>query len=256
MGTCKLCLLEKKLSGSHIIPRSFLKLAKKGENQLIRMVPESQEKPRFDNANWNTPLLCHDCETFINTRYEASQLQYLKNKEIAIRHPNRITFGQFDFDRFYLFWLSILWRASVTDMKEFKSVQLGNEVNEMLRTLLLSGSTMYKGQICISEFIRIGIVRLLPGAGFTEEQLKLMVTTFVQEANEGDGSKYYLLLGGFLVGFQLTANPGSELSRDFGRIKRTFNFRMPAMRIDQLKWATDLFNKMIGCARQNAGWRE
>lgn len=256
MGTCKLCLLEKKLSGSHIIPKSFLKQAKKGDSQIIKMVPESTIKPRLDNANWNTPLLCAECETFINTRYETSQLQYLKNKKTAIRHPKRVTFEQFDFNRFYLFWLSILWRASVTDMEEFKSVQLGAELNEMIRILLLSESTRYKGQACISDFIRIGIVRLLPGAGFTEELLKLIVTTFIRDTDGSGESKYYVLLGGFLVGFQLTANPSSELPREFGRIKQTFNFRMPAFRIDQLEWATDMFNKLIAYSRKNAEWRD
>lgn len=255
MGTCKLCLQEKPLKGSHVIPRAFMKRVKSGCNQLIRMVPESENKPRFDNANWNLPLLCGECERLINERYETSQIRYLRNGKITVRHPDRVTFGQFNFDKFYLFWLSILWRASVADMDEFASVELGAELNEIVRAVLMSGTTRY-GNACMSDFIQIGIVRLKPSDGdfFCDETLRQVISNFVLDAS--DGLRYYFLVEGFLVAFELTVDVNLQLPKEFGRVKKTFNFRMPALKINESKWATSMFNKIIAHAKQNAGWRD
>ncbi|MDN4146598.1 hypothetical protein QYE80_16520 [Pseudomonas tohonis] len=253
MGICKLCLKEKDLLLSHIIPRSFIKRVKGNSPQLVRMVVGENEKPRFDNANWRMPLLCAECEALINIRYEKSQIEYLRDGKIKYRQPNRITFGKFDFDRFYLFWLSILWRASVAEMDEFKGVDLGEEVNDMLRTLILSGDTRWRG-LCVSSLLHIGIVKLLPSPSIDEATLAKVLTSIVVELGK-EGATFYFLVEGFLVAYHLTDNPDLELPKEFGRIKKTFNLRMPALRIDESPWATKMFNKMIAKSKENAGWR-
>lgn len=148
MANCRLCTKETELRDSHIIPRSFIKKVKGESPQLIKMNVGTSEKPALENADWKEKLLCSDCEQFLSNRYETTQLTYLRNGRIVQKHPNRITFSSFNFEKFYLFWLSILWRASVSSLPAFKHVDLGSEMNRYLARMIME-ERMNEGNICI-----------------------------------------------------------------------------------------------------------
>lgn len=213
----------------------------------------TNEKPVLENADWKEKLLCGDCEQLLSKKYETTQLAYLRNGRTVQKHPDRVTFSSFNFEKFYLFWLSILWRASVSSLPAFKHVDLGNEINGYLARMIIE-ERMNEGNICISQLIRIGIVKILPSEGFTQDTLKKLLCSFYLK-KEDSNVFYYLIIEGFMICYCLTGDPSIELPKSFGRIKKTFNFRMPARRIQEDKHLTEIFNSMIDYAKQNAGWR-
>lgn len=252
MAVCRLCSSEAELRDSHIIPRSFINRVKAGEPQLLRMNVGTATKPMLENANWNEKLLCGRCEKVLCDKYEATQLKFLRNGKIVQKHPDRVTFSSFNYEKFYLFWLSILWRASISSLPAFKVVDLGEEMNACLARMI-DEERMSEGGVCISQLIKVGIVKILPTGGFTQDVLRKVLCSFYLKKEPGF-VLYYLVLEGFMVCFCLTANMEMEMPKSFGRIKRTFNFRMPALRIDQDENLMEIFNKLISYAQENENW--
>lgn len=98
------------------------------------------------------------------------------------------------------------------------------------------------------------MVKILPSEGLTQDTLKKVLCSFYLKKDSGSVF-YYLIIEGFMICFCLTGDLNMELPKSFGRIKKTFNFRMPARKIQEDEHLTEIFNKMIDYVKQNAGWR-
>jgi len=156
MGICKLCLKEKQLIKSHIIPE-FLYQELFDENHKIfsfnplEIGTEMARIKRPSSGEWESNLLCSECDTNVIGSYETyasiamyGGLLHQNESPIVENFVNQegIHFTNcknIDYKKFKIFLLSILWRASISSRQIFSRISLGVH-EEQIRQMLLTGN--------------------------------------------------------------------------------------------------------------------
>lgn len=133
IGECKLCLQVKPLAKSHIIPKSFYEIGN------VLLSDKFYYPKRRPVGVYDTAILCNDCETYLNKEYENDAKIILLDKlpdkveRVEINNPENINelkvFYQLkdkkEYDKIDRFFISVLWRASVSSIEDFKNTKLG-----------------------------------------------------------------------------------------------------------------------------------
>jgi len=140
---CRLCLQDKKLIKAHIIPEGFFRLLRH-ENIAPEMhsnTPGSFPK-RMQVGTYDSTILCSECDgkmapwddygqqVLIHRFPEAVKIA-LQRKTVAWK------IEKFDYRRLKLFFMSVLWRASVSKQTFYKRISLG-PFEDRLRTMILN----------------------------------------------------------------------------------------------------------------------
>ncbi len=135
---CHLCLKDRELVKSHIIPE-FLFRPGYDENRQMQVLQQTRPKPRIIQKGFNQRLLCPDCENHIVNQFEDYFARKWYVERVVPNHYSRpiLRLNDLDYARFKLFHLSILWRASISTLAPFNQVSLG-ESEETLREMLLA----------------------------------------------------------------------------------------------------------------------
>ncbi len=136
--TCALCLKPAILEDSHILPEFVYRpIYEDGKAVELDIGGGTQGTRR---RGYTEPLLCRDCES----RFSALESDFANawhNPAKRIR-PSQISVGRlvipgFDYSRFKLFHMSLLWRMAVSTKPPFQNVWLGPR-KEVLRRMLLT----------------------------------------------------------------------------------------------------------------------
>lgn len=152
LGLCKLCLQEKLLiEQSHIIPNFYynhlgLKKNKRKEFHSVNYT-EGWKIPK-QTGEFEKYILCQNCDNEIIGGYEkygksifidgeCSFLPVLETDDAEIKYGG---YSGLDYKNFKLFFLSILWRMSITNREFFKYVKLQPNQEEKLRVMILTGN--------------------------------------------------------------------------------------------------------------------
>lgn len=138
---CKLCLKDKPLIKSHIIPKFLWKPLKRGGGKL-HVLPAEPHRSEFKMQDGpKEPMLCKECDQQIG-RYENYVRQVLYNKLTESDYGFQVTecdkgirITNLDYDRFKLFQLAILWKAHESTKDFYRKVSLGNHA-ELIRLML------------------------------------------------------------------------------------------------------------------------
>jgi hypothetical protein len=139
---CKLCLQEKKLIKAHIIPEGFVRPLWSGKlaPELHTNSPGKYPK-RIPIGVYDPSILCSECdqkmapwddyaqELFLHQFSDAQVLQ-LNQQQVGWRIES------FDYRRLKLFFVSVLWRASVSQHEFYKRISVG-PFEGRLRTMIL-----------------------------------------------------------------------------------------------------------------------
>lgn len=133
---CALCLENKKLRKSHIIPEFLYKpIYEEDPKRYFGVSTDSSEGIDHRQQGIWDRLLCGDCEQHLSKWEDyASTLLYQRAQVQEISIGLRVV--NVDYEKFKLFLLSLLWRAGATSRKEFSEVSLGPH-EEKLRKMLL-----------------------------------------------------------------------------------------------------------------------
>ncbi|WP_024461842.1 hypothetical protein [Marinimicrobium sp. LS-A18] len=140
---CKMCGLEKPLVDAHIIPRSFYEpLQENGQTPRIVTDIAGEYPKRSPTGVYDKEIVCQKCEQLFSPwdDYGNSFLnQEMKDGHYIISEGERVAynFGGCDYQKLKLFFLSVLWRASVSNQKIFHNVRLG-PFEGKLRSMLQS----------------------------------------------------------------------------------------------------------------------
>ena len=162
---CKFCGQEKKLIRAHIIPRKFY-LDYKSE-KYVGVNPQTGEFVLQQCGLYDKNILCEDCDSKILRIYEEEGYRVLL-KEIfnhsAIKETSRTMYhmqiGEFDYHALRRFFITILWRASVSDLEECKYIKLGPYEEKALEIL--------KGQKEYDNLFKILIYKSPEGEDFNK----------------------------------------------------------------------------------------
>lgn len=142
VGTCKLCKQVKKLVKAHISPRSFSLRAKGGSKQLLEARQHDVKNVEdWQNGIWDDQILCEACEGGFSS-WDGYGFEVLGNPPGNDALPQNDSEVQayiikdIDYGRLKLFVLSVLWRASVSNLPFFSRIQLAKHetiIADMIR---------------------------------------------------------------------------------------------------------------------------
>ncbi|CBA28296.1 hypothetical protein ACMSX5_001676 [Cronobacter turicensis] len=206
-GICKLCLEEKDLMESHSIPRSYFKRLKKSDSQLI--IFQKGSKPKRENVDPKEPLLCFECEQFISNEYESYGTRLLRNHHNIRKNSDHIIINSFDYKRFYLFLLSILWRASISKSVHYSTVNGVPELDDLMRHCIKNKQVRINklSHLKVDNFIRICVFRLIDTTNKIPDcVIKAILSNFAfRKMDELDGVAWYFIVEGFAIFFIFSA---------------------------------------------------
>jgi hypothetical protein len=135
---CKFCGEDRKLCQSHVIPEFFYTPLYDDQHLLHAHYRESG-KVKFAQKGHREPLLCEECETLLNDRYEKYFKKAWYDDGALPRTPNfqQGAITGLDYRPFKPCLLSILWRASVASQHLFSRVDLGTKHERTVRQMLI-----------------------------------------------------------------------------------------------------------------------
>lgn len=138
-GVCRLCLKEAKLSRSHIIPEFCFSTMYDENHRFIEVANVREGITRKGQKGYTERLLCAECETYFNRFERHTRRLFVDPLPARKTGSNRErNFLNLSYTNTKLFFLSILWRSSVSTHETFKHVDLGPH-EEPLRQMLLNG---------------------------------------------------------------------------------------------------------------------
>lgn len=134
---CRLCNRTRQLCNSHVIPEFFFKAAYDELHRAIEVTATPTQR-RFLQKGYREKLLCKPCEERIN-KFEKYVYDLWFKKKILPKtiYSPYIAVKGIDYQKFKLFHLSVLWRASVSSLPQFSLVGLGPH-EEKIRDLILN----------------------------------------------------------------------------------------------------------------------
>jgi len=140
---CKGCTKDTTLINAHIIPKSFWVGLKDGEIAPKLMSNKADTYPKkLPIGVYDKTILCHDCEQKFQTIDEYGQKLLLKdesNQEKLIENGAIVGYRvqNFNYSLLKLFFISILWRASVSSQEFYSKINIGpfeDKAKQMLCT--------------------------------------------------------------------------------------------------------------------------
>jgi len=126
---------------SHVIPESFLIHRKaQGETPVLATNKAGTYPKKRPIGEYDSEILCKECETVFNS-WDSYGKELLINKlndfKIAKKDGNIIGYytESFDYVKLKMFFISILWRASISKRDLFKNANLGPH-EDILRNMI------------------------------------------------------------------------------------------------------------------------
>lgn len=144
-GICKLCLERKPLcKESHIYPKFTYRMLKDGPNGMAYYHPGKKVERKF-NGEYEANILCQACENYLGKfdDYGAGLIYNLGVKQKrGFQMENGFTVLKKEDGYVYktakLFFLSVLWRASISSRPFFNNFSLDKEIEEDIRKIILA----------------------------------------------------------------------------------------------------------------------
>ncbi len=136
---CSLCLNERVLRNSHIIPEFLYSPGYDEKHRLIK-IQKNTQKTNYEQKGLREKLLCDKCETLLNDRFEKYFDNLWRNNFPKVASGSELVFKKLDYTRFKLFLLSILWRASVSKKDAFRKISLGDKHENNIRKMILENN--------------------------------------------------------------------------------------------------------------------
>lgn len=135
---CRLCLQQKELCDSHIVPEFFFTRLYDDAHRFYGLSGVEEERIRIFQKGAREKLLCEGCETkFSVFEHHARSVLYGWPKTLVDDFGGYVVLNGIDYKKFKLFIMSLLWRLGLTSLPCFKGVSLGPRHNERLRRMLV-----------------------------------------------------------------------------------------------------------------------
>lgn len=139
-GFCKFCGGQKPLIKAHIIPKQFFKIPT-GKNQLIMVDAENSYTKRCLEGVMDDGILCEDCDggEGIGKYDEEAQrllLSDLSRYKSVDKDFYEIPWSDFNYLKIKLFFISLVWRASISSVLFCKGIKLGDKYENMALNIL------------------------------------------------------------------------------------------------------------------------
>ncbi|WP_305817385.1 hypothetical protein [Photobacterium leiognathi] len=244
---CRLCGKDEVLQKSHIIPKSYLKGLKNGNGQLMSVTCDETTIPKKINSDPKEDLLCRSCEQFLSDNYEKYGTRLFKSSRGVKKTKKYIEFNGFKYTEYYLFLISILWRASISSLEEFSNVRLQEKIESILATSIKNKSIKLQTSLNLDHFIRISVLRVVDSnTGVSDEVIRSVLLHFGVEHGKTakDGMVYYFMISGFLIGYFLSVDEDIHdirTKRIVGQLVNRTQIKIPKVELTDLKQVNEGF---------------
>jgi len=243
-GICKLCMTQRELCDSHALPNSAFKyIFRQSEGKAIVLTDDSQTPIKTSSDSWSDYLLCLVCEKILNDGFDQYGIAVFRGDKGHTRILNEgILFGDVDKQRLRMFFLSLLWRISISPHDSYRNIDLPYVLKEELRDAFFKG-TRIRGSLCT-----VAIYRLRDStktSGFSHDGLREMITSpFARKYQNGQVSICFLFFG-YLVEIFISKLPTKYLSRPGVICGSETIFLAPYLEILEVKEIVSIFAKSI-----------
>jgi len=145
MNICKLCLKEKPLVQAHIIPESlYAPMREDSRVPRIYSTEVGSFPKKVPTGVYDSGILCATCDRRIGDWDNYAQQVLLAPIEsygdpAELRHLGVFIIHNMDYERFKLFFISLLWRAHQSTHQFFQKVNLGSWAT-LAGTMILEGN--------------------------------------------------------------------------------------------------------------------
>lgn len=170
-GLCRLCLESHPLCESHAIPKSlFNYILRKNDGKAIVIADDKDTPVQCSSDTWGVELLCAECERKLNERYDAYGLAVFRGHEgSTLREADGVRFLRVDRKRLRMFFLSVLWRISVSTHPNYSNIDLPFAWEEDLRNALHLGDPIHESRYTVAVY---KMRDSTPEGGFNNESIR------------------------------------------------------------------------------------
>lgn len=152
---CRLCLENVALAKAHIIPRFFFN---SNHKLFSSNLPYSKKRPM---GAYDTTILCAECDNKIGNLFDQYAKEVLLDKidmtseTVELEKEKYQLYRLSDksgYDKLKRFFISVLWRASISSLPDFESFNLGPYEEEARQAILNEAydySQWFSASICL-----------------------------------------------------------------------------------------------------------
>ncbi|MDD9200789.1 hypothetical protein [Aliivibrio sp. S2MY1] len=255
---CKLCGGKDPLQKSHIIPKSYLRGLKQGNGQLVSIVCDDESPPKKVNSDPKEKLLCRNCEQFISDNYEKYGTRLFKSSQGVKKARRYVELNGFKYTEYYLFLISILWRASVSTLTTFSNIELTERVEDALASCIRNKSIKINTSLKLDHFVRISVLRVIDTkCGVDDDVIQSAFLHLGVEAGKTpkEGLIYYFMINGFLICYHFGTETDLHTIRTkrlAGQLLNRSQIRIPKVEISDLKQVHDAFDNAYNKSKSHA----
>jgi hypothetical protein len=231
---CKLCGHQKVLLKSHILPKSFTKRMRAGAPQVVAVVMHETPSASKVNGEYVARLLCADCELLIKTLYEDYGTRLFVNRRNITENNSHVFIESFQYEKYFLFILSILWRASISSLEIYKATLPLAEVSELFKSCIKNNTlkTHPPYNLRLDTFLKMSILKIVDHTSEIPQSTLDSVMHGINlrpGASIEEGLHYYFMVDGFLVCASLfkPQSPFLQNWRADGRLLNRSTLKIP-----------------------------
>lgn len=159
MAICRLCGEDKRLIRAHIFPDWAYRNLKQ-DNHLIQLTSVLNSR-KIQSGYWDSNILCRECDGDVIGKYDTYAAQFFDQDfspmlttftEASGREAKVYQVNNFDYPKLFIFIVSLIWRASITDNPIFAKVNLGR-YEYLAKEMILAGIPMYEDLFEVTIFV-------------------------------------------------------------------------------------------------------
>lgn len=174
IGLCRLCLQQKSLCDSHALPNSlFNYILRRNSGKAIVITDDATSPARNSFDTWEVELLCVECERKLNSNYDAYGMAVFRGHRGSV-HANAdgVDFLNIDRRRLRMFFLSVLWRISVSSHPNYSNIALPYAWEEDLRRAFEEARSIPDSRYSVAIY---KMRDSTPVDGFSNEDLRSII---------------------------------------------------------------------------------
>lgn len=163
MPICKICLKEKKLIKAHIYPEwVYRAIYPNGKVEGLSLLIVSSSNPKTRKARiglYDNKILCGDCDNFLglfdSIGKQALMTDHLLHLFKDLEDMGKVyTINDIDPIRLKNFFLSLLFRACLSEREEYKNVDLPNKFTNRLKEIVTNNleTSLDEFSIMVTKF--------------------------------------------------------------------------------------------------------
>ncbi len=165
---CKLCGEDRKLIKAHIIPEGFFRPLRLGSTSLeIHSNTNGVFPKKSPIGVYDKNILCEKCDKYIGLWDDYAHrllIQNFSDKFAVYEGNSKVAYkiNIYDYKKLKLFFISVLWRASISSQPFYKKIEIGIH-EQILKKMIIDDDPgdPYDYAVSLAKFIDPAIIAML-----------------------------------------------------------------------------------------------